>query len=121
MPTQEEIFSSVQEALIEALGVDDDEVTSSATLVGDLGAALLPLDFVEGIGARLGEVSGDRKALGCLLGSAAAPHRLSSRTVSVGMGHRRFHRLLPLYPGDVVPGPLVFHSRQSAMRDVTSA
>ena len=45
MPTQEEIFSSVQEALVEALGVDDDEVASSATLVGDLGAE--SIDFLD--------------------------------------------------------------------------
>jgi acyl carrier protein len=45
MPTQEEIFSSVQEALVEALGVDDDEVTSGATLVGDRGAE--SIDFLD--------------------------------------------------------------------------
>ena len=45
MPTQEEIFSSVQEALVEALGVDDDEVTAGATLVGDLGAE--SIDFLD--------------------------------------------------------------------------
>ena len=31
--SQEEIFEKVQEALIDALGVDDDEVTREATLV----------------------------------------------------------------------------------------
>ena len=45
MPTQEEIFSSVQEALVDALGVDDDEVTAEATLVGDLGAE--SIDFLD--------------------------------------------------------------------------
>ena len=45
MPTKEEVFSKVQEALIDALGVDDDEVTSSATLVGDLGAE--SIDFLD--------------------------------------------------------------------------
>ncbi len=45
MPTQEEIFSSVQEALIDALGVDDDDVTPEATLVGDLGAE--SIDFLD--------------------------------------------------------------------------
>jgi acyl carrier protein len=45
MPTQEEIFSSVQEALVDALGVDDDEVTPGATLVGDLGAE--SIDFLD--------------------------------------------------------------------------
>jgi acyl carrier protein len=38
MPTKEEIFDKVKDALIEALGLDDDEVTPEATLVGDLGA-----------------------------------------------------------------------------------
>lgn len=38
MPTQDEIFEAVQETLVDALGVDDDEVTMDATLSGDLGA-----------------------------------------------------------------------------------
>lgn len=42
---QEEIFEKVQEALIDALGVDDDEVTREATLVGDLGAE--SIDFLD--------------------------------------------------------------------------
>lgn len=42
---QEEIFEKVQEALIDALGVDDDEVTPEATLVGDLGAE--SIDFLD--------------------------------------------------------------------------
>jgi len=45
MPTQEEIFSSVQEALVDALGVENDEVTAKATLVGDLGAE--SIDFLD--------------------------------------------------------------------------
>ena len=45
MPTQEEVFSKVQEALIDALGVDDDEVTPDATLIGDLGAE--SIDFLD--------------------------------------------------------------------------
>ncbi len=45
MQTQEEIFSKVQEALVDALGVDDDEVTPDATLVGDLGAE--SIDFLD--------------------------------------------------------------------------
>lgn len=45
MPTQEEVFSKVQSALVEALGVDDDEVTPTATLVGDLGAE--SIDFLD--------------------------------------------------------------------------
>jgi Acyl carrier protein len=38
MPSKEEIFEGVKEALIDALAVDDDDVTPDATLVGDLGA-----------------------------------------------------------------------------------
>ena len=36
--SEAEIFEKVREALVDALGVDDDEVTPEATLVGDLGA-----------------------------------------------------------------------------------
>ncbi|TWU40369.1 Acyl carrier protein [Novipirellula aureliae] len=43
--SQDEIFAKVQEALIDALGVDDDEVTTDATLVGDLGAE--SIDFLD--------------------------------------------------------------------------
>lgn len=43
--TQEEIYTHVQETLIEALGVDDDEVTPEATLMGDLGAE--SIDFLD--------------------------------------------------------------------------
>ena len=38
MATKEEVFSKVQTALVDALGVDDEEVTPQARLVGDLGA-----------------------------------------------------------------------------------
>jgi acyl carrier protein len=40
-----EIFEKVQEALVDALGVDDEEVTREATLVGDLGAE--SIDFLD--------------------------------------------------------------------------
>lgn len=43
--SQDEIFSKVQESLVDALGVDDDEVTREATLVGDLGAE--SIDFLD--------------------------------------------------------------------------
>ena len=43
--SEEDIFSKVQESLVDALGVDDDEVTSDATLVGDLGAE--SIDFLD--------------------------------------------------------------------------
>ncbi len=42
---KEEIFKKVQDALVDALGVDDDEVTPDATLVGDLGAE--SIDFLD--------------------------------------------------------------------------
>jgi acyl carrier protein len=45
MPTQDEVFSKVRTALVDALGVDEDEVTPSATLVGDLGAE--SIDFLD--------------------------------------------------------------------------
>ena len=45
MPTADEIFAKVRETLVDALGVDDDEVTPEATLVGDLGAE--SIDFLD--------------------------------------------------------------------------
>ena len=45
MATSEEIFKNVRVALMEALAVDDDEVTPGATLVGDLGAE--SIDFLD--------------------------------------------------------------------------
>lgn len=45
MPTTDEIFGKVQETLVDALGVDEDEVTPQATLVGDLGAE--SIDFLD--------------------------------------------------------------------------
>ncbi len=41
----EDVFSKVQIALVDALGVDDDEVTPEATMVGDLGAE--SIDFLD--------------------------------------------------------------------------
>lgn len=43
--TETEVFAKVQETLVEALGVDDDEVTPQATLTGDLGAE--SIDFLD--------------------------------------------------------------------------
>lgn len=43
--SQDEIFKKTQEVLVDALGVDDDEVTGSARLVGDLGAE--SIDFLD--------------------------------------------------------------------------
>ena len=44
-PTKDEVFEKVKEALVDALGVDDDEVTPEATMVGDLGAE--SIDFLD--------------------------------------------------------------------------
>jgi acyl carrier protein len=43
--SRDEIMQQVQEVLIDALGVDDDEVTAEATLMGDLGAE--SIDFLD--------------------------------------------------------------------------
>ena len=45
MPSREEIFDKVRSALVDALGVDEDEVTPAATMVGDLGAE--SIDFLD--------------------------------------------------------------------------
>lgn len=45
MPTYEQIFEKVQATLVDALGVDEDEVTRDATLQGDLGAE--SIDFLD--------------------------------------------------------------------------
>lgn len=41
----EEIFDKVKENLVDALGVDDDEIAKEATLMGDLGAE--SIDFLD--------------------------------------------------------------------------
>jgi acyl carrier protein len=43
--SRDEIFGQVQEVLVDALGVDDDEITAEATLMGDLGAE--SIDFLD--------------------------------------------------------------------------
>ena len=43
--SRDDIFQKVREVLVEALGVDDDEVTDTATLMGDLGAE--SIDFLD--------------------------------------------------------------------------
>jgi len=43
--SRDDIFQQVQEVLVDALGVDDDEVTTEATLMGDLGAE--SIDFLD--------------------------------------------------------------------------
>ncbi|MFG0275498.1 MAG: acyl carrier protein [Phycisphaerales bacterium] len=42
---RDDIFEKVREVLVDALGVDDDEVTPEATLTGDLGAE--SIDFLD--------------------------------------------------------------------------
>lgn len=43
--TREEVLAKVRDVLVEALGVDDDEITPEATLEGDLGAE--SIDFLD--------------------------------------------------------------------------
>jgi acyl carrier protein len=43
--SRDDIFKQVQDVLIDALGVDDDEVTTESTLTGDLGAE--SIDFLD--------------------------------------------------------------------------
>lgn len=43
MPTHDEIFQKVQTTLVDALGVDEDDVTREATLFSDLGAESIDL------------------------------------------------------------------------------
>ena len=43
--SRDEVFQKVQGVLVDALGVDDDEVTPEATLMGDLGAE--SIDFLD--------------------------------------------------------------------------
>src|SRR5436305_4257246 len=45
MPTYDEIFDKVQATLVDALGVDEEDVTRGATLQGDLGAE--SIDFLD--------------------------------------------------------------------------
>ena len=45
MPTKEEVFEKIQAALVDALGIDEEDVTPEATLVGDLGAE--SIDFLD--------------------------------------------------------------------------
>jgi acyl carrier protein len=45
MPSRDEIYEKVRSALVDALGVDEEEVSPSATMVGDLGAE--SIDFLD--------------------------------------------------------------------------
>jgi acyl carrier protein len=47
MPSHDEVFAKVQEALVDALGVDEEDVTPEATIQGDLDAESIDyLDIV---------------------------------------------------------------------------
>ena len=43
--TQDQVFEKVKETMVEALGVDEEEVTPESTLTGDLGAE--SIDFLD--------------------------------------------------------------------------
>jgi len=43
--TRDDVFDKVKEVLVDALGVDEDEITETATLTGDLGAE--SIDFLD--------------------------------------------------------------------------
>ena len=45
MPTHDEIYQKVQATLVDALGVDEDDVAHNSTLQGDLGAE--SIDFLD--------------------------------------------------------------------------
>ena len=45
MPTKDEVYEKIRTALVDALGVDEEDVTPEATLVGDLGAE--SIDFLD--------------------------------------------------------------------------
>lgn len=45
MPTRDEIFEKVRDTLVDALGVDEDEVTPASRLSADLGAE--SIDFLD--------------------------------------------------------------------------
>ncbi len=44
-PSRDEVFAKIRDVLTDALGVDEEEVTSEATLQGDLGAE--SIDFLD--------------------------------------------------------------------------
>ena len=67
--TRDDIFEKVQEVLVDALGVDDDEVTSEAKLTSDLGAE--SIDFLD-ISFKLEQEFGFKIAQGELFPDGAA-------------------------------------------------
>ena len=78
MPTNEEIFEKVQSTLVDALGVDEDDVTPDATLFKDLGAESIDLlDIV----FRLDVTSGSRSR-GASCSPRTSPTQSWPRTAS---------------------------------------
>ena len=59
--SREEIYSKVQAVLVDALGVDEEEVTPNAVIRDDLGAE--SIDFLD-IMFRLKKLSGSRSRAG---------------------------------------------------------
>ncbi len=66
---REEIFNKIREVLVDALGVDDDEVTGTAVLTSDLGAE--SIDFLD-ISFKLEQSFGFKIAQGELFPDNAA-------------------------------------------------
>ena len=71
--SRDEIFQKVQGVLVDALGVDEEEVTPTAVIKDDLGAE--SIDFLD-ISFRL------EKAFGIKIGPASIVFRLFKRTGS---------------------------------------
>ena len=77
MPTKEEVFEKIQTALVDALGVDEEDVTPEATLVGDLGAE--SIDFLD-IVFRLEKAFDIKIPRGELFPETSSPMPSTSRT-----------------------------------------
>ena len=77
MPTKDEIYEKIKTALVEALGVDDDEIKPEATLVGDLGAE--SIDFLD-IVFRLEKAFSIKIPRGELFPEDCSPTRSTCRT-----------------------------------------
>lgn len=94
MPTQDEIFAKVQQTLVDALGVDADEVTLDATLIGDLGAE--SIDFLD-INFRLEKNFGIKLSRGELFpeNAALADKALVSDGVVTPEGIEELRKRLP--------------------------
>ncbi len=85
MPTYDEIFEKVQATLVDALGVDEEEVTREATLQGDLGAE--SIDFLD-IVFRLERNFGIKIPRGELFPENLWPTRMGRRRQAHRQGRR---------------------------------